>query len=170
MKCLTTPTMPVIAAALFTLLACVSDDAIPVSTNYDPLFRFPAQATFAWDAAASSLPDVPAIDRQSTDALLKDVANQAFGARGYRVVAGGPADFRLSYQYVVRTYTGPDVSRAMGSISLMLVESASGRRVWLGFGQAEVHVGLSPDERRARLSDALTRMLAKFPPAQRPAD
>jgi hypothetical protein len=58
----------------------------------------------------------------------------------------------------------------VGSISLLLVEKASGRRVWLVFGQAEVHVGLSPEERRARLSDALTRMLAKFPPSQRPAD
>ncbi len=158
------------AIATAALAACASDDAIPVSTNYDPLVRFPAEATFVWDDAASSLPDIAASDRQSTDALLKDVANQAFAARGYRVVAGGTADYRLSYQYVVRTYTGPDVSRAVGSISLLLVEKASGRRVWLGFGQAEVHVGLAPEERRARLSDALTRMLANFPPSQRPAD
>jgi hypothetical protein len=162
--------LPLAAAALLSLLACASDDAIPVSTNYDPLVRFPAQASYVWDEAANSLPDDPAIDRNTTDALLKDVANEAFAARGYRVAAGPPADYRLSYQYVVHTYIGPDVSRAFGSISLLLVESASGRRVWMGFGRAEIHVGLSPEERRARLSGAMTRMLEQFPPSQRPPE
>lgn len=158
------------ASALLSLLACASNDAIPVSTNYDPLVRFPAQASYAWDEAANSLPDDPAIDRQATDALFKDVANEAFAARGYRVVEGSAADYRLSYQYVVHTYIGPDVSRAMGSFSLLLADRASGRRVWMGFGRAEIHVGLSPEERRARLSDAMTRMLEKFPPSQRPPE
>ena len=162
--------LPFLAAGLLALLACASDDAIPVATNYDPLVRFPAQATYVWDEAANSLPDDPAIDRETTDALLKDVANEAFAARGYRVVASAPADYRLSYQYVVHTYIGPDVSRAFGSVSVLLVESASGRRVWLGFGRAEIHVGLSPEERRARLSEAMNRMLAQFPPSQRPPE
>jgi len=158
----------VVAAALLSLLACASDD-IPVSTTYDPLARFPARATFVWDAAANSLPDNPAIDRASTDALLRDVANEAFAARGYRVTTG-TADYRLSYQYVVQTFTSVDDTHAMGSISLLLVEKRSGRRVWTGFGQAEVYVGLAPEERRARLREALDRMLVNFPPSQRPEE
>ena len=151
------------------LLACASDDAIPVSTSYDPLELFPARATYVWDDAAISLPNSPSIDPEQTDTLLRQVADEAFAARGYRAVAGG-ADYRLSYQYVVRTYQGPEGSRAVGSISLLLVEKASGRRVWTGFGQAEVYVGLSPEERRARLADALDRMLANFPPSPLPPD
>jgi hypothetical protein len=152
------------------LAACASGESIPVSTNYDPLFRFPATASYAWDDAASSLPDVPSVDHETTRALLKDVANEAFAARGYRMVAGGSPDFRLSFQYVIRTFTSPEQSTAVGSISLLMVERTSGRRVWMGFGQAEVHVGLSPEERRERLRDAMTRMLQNFPPSQRPAD
>lgn len=157
-----------LALALLPLLACASGDAIPVSTNYDPLVRFPPEATFVWDDAANSLPDDPAIDRASMNSLLKDVANEAFASRGYRAVEANPADYRLSYQYVVHTYIGTNVSRAFGSVSLLLAENASGRRVWMGFGRAEIHVGLSQEERRARLADAMTRMLEKFPPAQRP--
>jgi len=157
-----------VAAALLLLLGCASNDAIPVSTNYDPLVRFPATATFVWDDAANTLPDDPAIEARSTDALLKSVANEAFAARGYRVVEGASADYRLSYQYVVHTYIGTNVSRSIGSISLMLSDYATKRRVWMGFGRAEIHVGLSPEERRARLSDAMARMLEKFPPSQRP--
>jgi hypothetical protein len=162
--------LPFLAAALLSLLACVSNDAIPVSTNYDPLVRFPAQATYVWDDAANSLPDDPAIDRQATDALFREVANEAFAARGYRVVEGGAANYRLSYQYVVHTYIGPDVSRAMGSFSLLLADHASKRRVWMGFGRAEIHMGLSPEERRARIADAMNRMLEHFPPSQRPPE
>jgi hypothetical protein len=150
---------------LCALLACASDD-VPVSTNYDPLVRFPAQATYVWDEGANALPDDPAIDRAEIDALLKDVADEAFAARGYRAVGDGePANYRLSYQYVVHTYIGPDVSRAMGSLSLLLTDYASRRRVWMGFGRAEIHATLSPEERRARLADAFARMLAKFPPS-----
>jgi len=32
-----------------------------------------------------------------------------------------------------------------------------------------VYVGLTPEERKARLKDVLTRMLQNFPPSQRPA-
>jgi hypothetical protein len=158
-----------LAAALFALAGCASRDAIPVSTTHDPLARFPATATYAWDEAAISLPEDPEIDRAGTDALFREVANEAFAARGYRL-APAPTNYELSYHYVVNTRIGPDISKAVGSVSLLLVESASGRRVWLGFGRAEIHVGLSREERKARLRDALDRMLEDFPPSQRPEE
>jgi hypothetical protein len=158
-----------LAAALVALAACASQDAIPVSTTHDPLARFPAEATWAWDEAAISLPQNPELDRAGTDALFREVANEAFAARGYRQAAA-PTNYLLSYQYAVAERIGPDVSKAVGSVSLLLVESASGRRVWLGFGRAEIHVGLTREERKARLRDALDRMLADFPPSQRPGE
>jgi hypothetical protein len=164
----TGPARSSLALLLLALLACASDDAIPVSTNYDPLVRFPAEATYVWDAVANVLPDDPAIDRAGTDALLRSVADEAFAAKRYRVVPSEPADFRLSYQYTVHTYIGPNASLAMGSVSLLMSDNQTGRRVWMGFGRAEIHVGLSLEERRARLADAMERMLEKFPPSQRP--
>jgi hypothetical protein len=148
------------------LAGCASDD-VGVSTTFDPLTRFPAAATYAWDDAARLLPDDPRVDGPALDALVKEVADQEFGARGYRAVASGPSDFLLSYQYAVHTWTSADASKAIGSLSLQLVESASHRRVWSGFGRAELHVGLTPEERRERLRSALARMLEDFPPSQR---
>lgn len=148
------------------LAACASDD-VGVSTTFDPLTRFPATATYVWDDAARLLPDDPRVDATATDALIKEVADQEFAARGYRAVASTASNYLLSYQYAVHTWTGPDSSKAIGSLSLQLVESASRRRVWSGFGRAEIHVGLTPEERRKRLHEAFARMLEKFPPSQR---
>jgi hypothetical protein len=156
-----------ILAALVGTWGCASNERIPVSTNYDPLVRFPTEARFVWDEAANSLPDDPAIDRASSDALLKEVVDAAFAAHGYQAVAGPPADFRLSYQYSVHTYYSSGVSRATGTVSLLMTDYASGRRVWMGFGRAEIYVGLSPEERKARLADAMNRMLEEFPPTSR---
>ena len=161
-------------AALVTVLAaclagCASDD-VGVSTTFDPLTRFPATATYTWDDAARLLPEDPRVDGPAVDALIKEVANEEFAAHGYRLAASGASNYLLSYQYAVHTWIGPDASKAIGSLSLQLVESASSRRVWTGFGRAEIHVGLTPEERRRRLHDAFARMLKDFPPSQRGAE
>lgn len=156
-------------ALLLLAAACASDD-VEVSANFDPLVRFPAQATYVWDEVANVLPDDPAIDRPGTDTLLRGVADEAFAAKGWRAVPSEPADFRLSYQYTVHTYIGPNSSLALGSVSLLMSNNQTGRRVWAGFGRAEVHMGLSLEERRARLAEAMERMLADFPPRGRPGE
>jgi hypothetical protein len=93
----------------------------------------------------------------------------AFGARGYRVASGGPADYALHYQVAVNTRVGATTA-AVGSLWLNLVEVPGKRRVWIGFAKADVYVGLTREERKARLREALDRMLAGFPPSQRPPE
>jgi hypothetical protein len=160
---------PALRLLVLALFGCASDD-VQVSANYDPLVRFPAEANYVWDEAANVLPDDPAIDRAGTDALLRSVADEAFAAKGWRAVPAGPAAFRLSYQYTVHTYIGPNASLALGSVSLLMSDNQTGRRVWAGFGRAEVHMGLSAQERRARLAEGMERMLEDFPPRQRPEE
>jgi hypothetical protein len=58
----------------------------------------------------------------------------------------------------------------MGTLSLILSERGTRRRLWTGFGRAEIYQGLSDAERRDRLRPALDRMLVNFPPSQRPKD
>jgi hypothetical protein len=159
-----------VVTLLFVFLASLAGCAsggIEVSTTYDPLTSFPAQASYAWDDRANKLPSDPRIVELDLDPLVKGAAEEEFAARGYRAVASGAPDYRLSYEIVVHTWIGVDNSRSVGSLSLLLVEADTGRRVWLGFGRAEVHVGLTRAERKQRLREALAEMLEKFPPAQR---
>jgi hypothetical protein len=157
-----------ILAALWLLqLGGCASDGIDTSTTFDPLTVFPAAASYVWDDRASSLPQDPRIQQLDLSPLIREVANQEFASRGYRDAGSGDSNYRLSYQLTVNTWIGADNSRSVASLSLMLVENASNRRVWVGFTRAEIHVGLSRDERRERLRRAVSRMLAKFPPSQR---
>lgn len=146
------------------LTGCASDD-LQTSFIHDPLSPFPAQATFSWDASANKLPAYERIEALDLDPLIREAANQEFALRGYRVATGG-TDYRLSYQVAVHTWIGPDNSKSIGTLSLLLVDTKLDRRVWLGYARAEMHVGASREERLEGLRVAIGKMLEKFPPNQ----
>ncbi len=147
-------------------LGCASS-GVDTSTTFDPLTRFPARASYLWDDAASKLPDDPRFNQMETDSLIRQAANEEFAARGYRLAASGTANYRLSYDLTVHTWYGPDNSTSLGSLSLWLAEASSKRRVWMGYMRAEIHVGLTREERVKRMREAMARLLENFPPTQR---
>ena len=152
-----------VAFCLVAIVGCASDD-LQTSTVFDPLTQFPAAATFSWEAAANKLPSDERIRALDLDPLIREAANREFAARGYRMVTSGAADYRLSYQVAVNTWLGPDNSTSVASLSLLLVDAKQDRRVWLGYGRAEMHVSISREERLKRLQAATAKMLEKFPP------
>jgi hypothetical protein len=152
-----------VALCLVAIVGCASDD-LQTSTVFDPLTQFPAAATFSWEAAANKLPSDERIRALDLDPLIREAANREFAARGYRMVTSGAADYRLSYQVAVNTWLGPDNSTSVASLSLLLIDAKQDRRVWLGYGRAEMHVSISREERLKRLQSATAKMLEKFPP------
>ncbi len=152
------------ALCLIALGGCASDD-VQTSTLFDPLSQFPAQGTFSWDAAANKLPTDERIQALDLDPLVREAANQEFSLRGYRMVTSGSPNYRLSYQVTVNTWIGPDNSTSVASLSLLLVDAAADRRVWMGYGRAEMNVGLSREERLKGVRAAIAKMLEKFPPS-----
>ena len=156
-----------LALALLAALAvgCASND-VGVSAAFDPLTAFPRQATYSWDDAANSFPDEPGLRKLDLDRLIVQTANEEFGLRGYRVVAGS-ANFRLHYDLTVNTWIGLDNSRSMASLSLTFVDSETDHRVWMGFVRTDVRLGLTEAERAERMHSALAKLLAEFPPEQR---
>jgi hypothetical protein len=147
------------------MLGCASD-GVETSTAFDPLTQFPAQATFLWDSESNKLPADDRIAALDLGPVIKTAAEAEFGVRGYTLSTTDSANYLLSYQVATHTWIGADNSRAVGSLSLLLVEAASGRRVWLGIGRAEMNVGLSSEERLAGMRVGLAKMLKDFPPNQ----
>ena len=147
------------------LLGCISG-APEVSTAFDPLTPFPAQATYIWDESAIREPDDPRIRDLNFGARLRKFATEALAERGYREVASEPADYRVSYHLSVHTWISPDHSTSVGSLSILLIDAPSDQRVWMGFARAEAQVGLSEETRNERLRAIVQRMFERFPPGQ----
>lgn len=158
------PILSSLAAALLTAVGCASD-GIEVTTSADPLMTFPKQGTFVWDDSANKLPKDERIQELNLDPLIKQAANEAFAARGYRQVASGAAEFLLAYELGENRWHGPEGTSSVVSISLILKEPKSGRQVWLGYGRAEVQPNVPREERSRRLRRAFDEMLEEFPPS-----
>ena len=154
-----------LAATIFTSLAGCASDGVQVTRSFDPLATFPAQATFVWDDAANKLPQDDRQQELGLDSLIRQAANDAFAARGYRHVASGPTDYRLAYEVGENIWRGPEGTTSVASISLVLTSAKSDRRVWVGFVRAEVQPSVTRDERARRLRAAFDELLAGFPPA-----
>jgi hypothetical protein len=153
-------------AALVLLAGCASD-GVEVSSAFDPLTTFLPQATFVWNESQNKLPADSRIEALDLGPILKSVSEQELAARGYRPVApGGSPDYQISYELVVHTWIGGGNSRSVGSLSLLLAEADSGRKVWLGFSRTEIGVNITAEERKQRLRAILAKMLAEFPPGE----
>lgn len=154
---------------LLVSVGCASNkDQVAVSSHYDPLAAFPTHARYVWDVRRNSLPEDPRLRTKSNDQLLRSTVDQEFMKRGYRPVDTGPYEYKLSYQFAAYNFFSAEVSRTTGTISLELVEAESGRRVWTGYAEAQLFVGSTQEQSRKRLGEGIARMLANFPPTQRP--
>jgi hypothetical protein len=147
------------------MIGCASD-GIETSVAFDPLTQFPTQATFLWDSSSNRLPADDRIAALDLGPVIEAAAEAEFGARGYTLSTTDSANYLMSYHVASHSWIGADNSRAVGSLSLLLVEASSGRRVWLGMGRAEMNVGLSSETRLANMRGAMAKMLKEFPPNQ----
>ena len=145
--------------------ACVSKDP-GVSTAFDPLMQFPAQATYAWDISASETPHEPRIRQLDLDPIIQQVASDVLASHGYREAQSGSSpDFLLSYRLAVHSFFSAERSTAVASLSLLLVVQESGRRAWLGWTRAELSSSATRAQRAERLRVTLDRMFESFPPS-----
>ena len=110
-----------VASALW--IGCAGDGGrIPVSTAFDPVVSFPAEATFVWDREHISLPDDPALSGLGIGQIVEEEAEAAFGARGYRHSTVPEADYLLSYHLRVDTFIAADRSSSTAGLSVLLVD------------------------------------------------
>jgi len=155
-----------ILGSLLLAVGCAKP-AFDVSAIFDPLATFPLEATFSWNDKANHPPKDPELQSLGYDRLLKQISNEEFAKRGYTNVASGAADFLLSYELTIHRWISVEKTQATGTLSLSLVDTKTNNRVWLGYGRAQVLIGLSEKERIDRLRLILAEMLKNFPPNQR---
>ena len=136
-----------------------------VGSTHDPLVVFPAEATWAWDEADNRLPNAEIVRTLDLDSVIREAATAAFAERGYvEASSGAPAQYLLSYDVGLGEVITQTSSRAVGSVSLHLVEARTGHRVWVGFVRTDVDVSRTDAERRSWMRERMRTMLKDFPP------
>jgi hypothetical protein len=146
------------------LTGCASD--LSVGTSFDPLMRFPAEATWRFDERRILLPEDERIVALDVGPALRQAITEELAARGYRQAGSETPDFGVVYQLSVTSRSRPEGSFAIGSLSLSLNDARSGKQVWVSFAQTEIEIARDESERNARLRKYVGQMLAEFPPGQ----
>ncbi len=168
------------AALLLGLTAC---SGISVTHDYDPQADFSAMKTYSWYAAPAA---AAGVDTLTTQRISRAV-DAELPLRGYRKVDGGTPDFLVHalasiHQRIEAVPTTTTVGYGWrggymaygtgteirtydeGTLILDVISPATKQLVWRGTAKAAVYGDRSPEEREARIREAVAMILESFPP------
>ena len=175
-----------IVMLLSTAIAACS--SVKVATDYDPDASLSGYETYAWlPRPVEPTGDVRA-DNPLVHARVRDAVDEALRAKGYERPLEGMPDFYIGYHLSLTTkldatrmndYYGYGAGRwrgtatsqtvireyEVGVLVLDIVDTELDRLVWRSTGRKVIsETPPTPEESRQRILDAVTQILAPFPP------
>ena len=151
---------------------------IEYSHDYDRQEDFAALKTWAWAPSMESDAERDRrVSRLDRDRVEKAVEAE-LAARGYQRGDATSADFRVRYDAAVRSRaqwdTVPRDSWYLGDVyvydeGVLVIEILRGeaeRLIWRGAARMEVEFDMTPEERDARVAEAVRGILERFPPTE----
>lgn len=173
----------IVALVLVTQLALLGGcSSISVNHDFDREANFTSYKTYDWipqSASAKGLQGNTLIDQR-----VKRAVNNELKAKGLRQNAADPGlllayyvgvEDRIDvtdwgYTYPGRYpgwYGGRDIDvyhYKEGTLVLDIIDANSKQLVWRGSAQGTLAVNPTPEERERKITEAVTRMLANYPP------
>ncbi len=162
-----------LAIAAVVLFACRTPMAVDVQQSAD----LSALQSYAWGGGeALGAAYVRGLTDEDVDRWVRAAVESELAKAGYERRSQG-ADFLIRYdlaienkqrqQQVVRDRAGVSQSVSVryreGTLVLEVLPPASELPLWRGWAEAEVHRYLKPEDREARIGEAVKRILARFP-------
>lgn len=179
-----------LAALALPLSGCASGPT--VQSDFDPSFNFSQLSTYSWAARTEQGKD-PAVYNNIVASRVKEAVNQALKAKGFREVSSDPSFLvawhgAINQQHSVETvgtsygygwgwyggWAGPGMATSTtyvnswneGTLIIDIVDAKENKMVWRGSAQGEVDEHKDdPQAMQAGLNDAVTKMMATFPPS-----
>jgi hypothetical protein len=182
-----------VLALLVTTLVLNACGGIPVSTDYDPGWRLPEPATFAWMSQPHRQPVAdPLVDNDLVAGRIRRAVNEQLEARGLREAASEQqadvlatyhvgqeerldiTSFRSSYGYYPCWNCfgyGPGFDSdiwvtqyTQGKLIIDLVDAKTKKLVWRGMATRRLPSFRTPAERDAYIRETVTAIFKDFPP------
>ncbi len=164
---------------------------LEVQTDYSPTVKFSELRSYAWlDTSSEKFEGLPIIVSQ-LDVRIKTVVDDALAGKGYVQVSETEADMLISYHVTTKdktsviytdryygyntgwvrqgSYYDPMQEPVVydykeGSLILDVVESKKKNLIWRGVATDELNFSRSPEQRQAKIKEAVEKMLDDFPP------
>lgn len=164
-----------LAIGALVLSACRTPMAVHVEQSESA--NFAALRSYAWGGGRAPGADyVRDLTGEDVDRWVRAAVESELAKAGYEKRSDG-ADFLVRYdltvenrqrqQQVVRDRAGTSRSVTVryreGTLVLEVVPPESESPLWRGWAEAEVHKYLKPEDREARITEAVERILARFP-------
>jgi hypothetical protein len=167
------------------LMASASACASPkVGYDYDHSASFTAYHTYGWVPGKQEATGDKRLDNALVDARIRHAVEAQLRSKGYTSSVDGKPDFYVAYHVGMKdmmkgastqnyigdrahgTYTTlSDIQPYKeGTLLIDIVDAASNQLVWQASALAEVHPGMTPDERNERIGSVVRAMLSPFPP------
>ena len=173
-------------ASIATSFAC---SGIRVQTDYDPSADFSNVRSYAWFDERSGVQG----DRQDVTSLLDRRVRSAIDTelqrKGIALVDDSAASVLVSYHLGVETkldvdtintgygygaygrYGGISTTTTVreyqeGTLLIDVIDPSANKLVWRGSGQARIRQSSTPEDRKARIDEAVKEILEKFPPGR----
>jgi Domain of unknown function (DUF4136) len=165
--------------ALGTAFGC-ADNKMLIRAEIDPAANVATYHTFAWLPVEPGIPGEPRQYNIMLDREIRATVDQNLIRKGYLKASAGAPDFLIGYRadikekavnsirdyYDYRQAGGKDAvtdayafGHEEGSLTLDVVDGRTRQPVWRASATAVV----DPNEREARIEEALRRMLEQFP-------
>ncbi len=176
------------ASRVCIVLAVAACASIDVSWDWNPSTDFSRLQAWAWLPQPRLLAADPRVDGSLLDARVRAAVEAELGARGLPRVQPAYADFLVAYHVALerklvattiddyyggvgyRHWSRPGYSQTyvrefeVGTLMLDVLDARSRELVWRGTAQAEIVTNATPEQRDARVREAVHRMLERFPP------
>jgi hypothetical protein len=185
---------PLAAALLAALALASGCSTIAVDADWNPKARFDGLSTWAWLPRRAGEGEPPeTVEATLLHQRIESAVEDELAARGYAQVQEGPPDFLVAYHvafekkleartlysgaygpyyggYPGSVWMGPMWSETiiseyqLGTLLLDVIEPTRLEVIWRGRAQGRVQDLRSPEQREARVREAVSKVLAQFPP------
>ena len=167
------------------LLACSS---VQVKQDWDPGAKFSRLHTWEWQSSTPLVTGNPRVDDPLVHERIQTAIDKSLTQKGFTRVSSGKPDFLVTYHIALQQkldahtiYTGYGPCRGwygvggaqtvvdtydVGTLLIDFISPDSNNVIWRGTGQSRIQELRTPEERQARIQDAVDRILEQFPPDQ----
>ncbi|MFI5314543.1 MAG: DUF4136 domain-containing protein [Myxococcota bacterium] len=168
-------------------LALAACSSITVKQDWDPSAHFDGLKTWVWQSSTPITTGNARLDDPLLHARIQTALASALAAKGYNKATSGKPDFYLAYHIAIQQkldaqtiYTGYGPYRGwygvggaqtvvdtydVGTLLVDFINPETNDVIWRGTAQSRIQELKTPEERQARIQDAVDRLLEQFPPS-----